>query len=141
MDDWSARMPVQLLKRLDRGVEIVASRLGGSLIPPLFNAAALSTVMLLLTVGSALGQDNRVAVGGTIGASTQPVGTFRLPYLSAGPSGTTWGSVFFVDVAITPTITVGGEVSLASDLTGIQGERAGNGSNDWTTSHHDTLFS
>jgi len=49
--------------------------------------------------------------------------------------------VIFVDASVIPAIGIGGEVSLAGDISGTQQERAFGGSNDLVSRHHDTVFS
>ena len=44
------------------------------------------------------------------------------------------------DVAVGSHVSVGGEMSLASDISGIQSERVPGGSNHLVSDHHDSIF-
>jgi hypothetical protein len=85
--------------------------------------------------------DAQIAVGAGVGQSTQEAGASDGPYLGPGFGGTSVASVIFVDAALKPTISLGGEVSLAGDITGSQFERVPGGSNALVSQHHDTVFS
>jgi len=86
-------------------------------------------------------EEPQITVGAGVGQSTQDAGHDDLPYLGPGFGGTSVASVIFVDAALTPTISVGGEVSLAGDIIGSQSQRATGGSNAFVSRHHDTVFS
>jgi len=83
----------------------------------------------------------QITVGAGIGQSTQEAGDSDQPYLGPGFGGTSVASVVFVDAAITSTISLGGEVSLAGDITGTQYERGTGGGYTLLSQHHDTVFS
>jgi hypothetical protein len=69
------------------------------------------------------------------------VGASDSPYLGPGFGGTSFCSVLFVDADLRPAVTVGGEVSVAGDITGSQRERVVGGSNTLLSEHHDTVVS
>jgi hypothetical protein len=46
-----------------------------------------------------------------------------------------------IDAAIGAHVSVGGEVSLAGDISGTQNQRASGGNNHFVSDHHDTVFS
>jgi hypothetical protein len=80
-------------------------------------------------------------VGATLGFSTQPMGASDSPYLGPGFGGTSVCSVLFVDADVSPAVTVGGEISVARDITGSQRERVPEGGNTLLSEHHDTVVS
>jgi hypothetical protein len=85
--------------------------------------------------------DSWITVGAAVGLSTQAAGDSDRPYLGPGFGGTSLSSIIFVDAALNSAISVGGEVSLAADITGSQDERVSGGSNALLSQHHDTIFS
>src|SRR5262245_52712106 len=69
-----------------------------------------------------------IAVAATLGLSSQAKGDSDLPYL--GPpfgGGTSLAGVLFVDVDVNARLSVGGEVSLGSELHVNQQQRASGG--------------
>jgi len=82
-----------------------------------------------------------IAVAATLGLSSQTKGDSDLPYLGPGFGGTSLGGLVFVDVDVSARISVGGEVSLGSELKGNQQQRASGGTNTLRSRHHDTIFS
>jgi hypothetical protein len=82
-----------------------------------------------------------IAVAATVGLSSQTKGDSDLPYLGPPFGGTSLGGVFFVDVDVSARLSVGGEVSLGSELKGSQQQRASGGTNILASRHHDTIFS
>ena len=100
---------------------------------------AIATVALLsLTAGEVHAQ---VLAGAALGASHQAAGNSDSSYLGPGFGGTSLAGIVMIDVGVGRRTTVGGEVSLAGDITGTQNQRAPGGSNRFVSSHHDTVFS
>jgi hypothetical protein len=82
-----------------------------------------------------------IAVAATLGLSSQTKGDSDLPYLGPPFGGTSLGGMVFVDVDVRARLSVGGEVSLGSELKGNQQQRASSGTNSLRSRHHDTIFS
>jgi hypothetical protein len=82
-----------------------------------------------------------IAVAATLGLSSQAKGDSDLPYLGPPFGGTSVGGMLFVDVDVSARLTVGGEVSLGSELKGSQQQRASGGTNLLRSRHHDTILS
>jgi hypothetical protein len=82
-----------------------------------------------------------IAVGATLGLSLQPEGASDQPYLGPGFGGISLGGVMFIDVDLNARVSVGGEVSLGSEVRGDQQQRVAGGSNSFSSRHHDTIFS
>lgn len=68
-------------------------------------------------------------------------GASDLPYLGPPFGGTSTAVLGMVDVAIASHVTVGGEMSLASAITGMQSQRASGGTNAFVSDHRDSVFS
>jgi hypothetical protein len=83
----------------------------------------------------------QVAVGAAVGLSTQPTGASDQPYLGPGFGGTSFSTVIFVDGPERSTVTVGGEMSLAADISGAQSQRSSEGIFSFQSEHHDTIYS
>jgi hypothetical protein len=86
----------------------------------------LEALVMLLT---AIGACAQVSLSAAVGASTQASGASDLPYLGPPFGGTSTAVLGMVDVAIASHVTVGGEMSLASAITGMQSQRASGGTN------------
>ena len=87
------------------------------------------------------GAEPPISLGATLGLSSQPKGDSDLPYLGPGFGGSTVGGMLFVDAHARDRISVGGEVSLGSEVKGDQQQRASGGTNILKSRHHDTIFS
>jgi hypothetical protein len=85
--------------------------------------------------------DAQVIVGAAVGQSHQAEGKSDSPYLGPGFGGSSLAGIGMVDVPIGPHVSVGGEVSLAADISGTQNQRASGGNNHFVSDHHDTVFS
>jgi hypothetical protein len=85
--------------------------------------------------------DAQVAVGAALGQSHQAEGKSDSPYLGPGFGGSGLAGIGTIDVAIRPRVAVGGEVSLAADISGTQNQRANGGNNHFVSEHRDTVFS
>jgi hypothetical protein len=83
----------------------------------------------------------QVSIGVAVGLSHQEAGAGDSPYLAPGFGGTGLSGIGMFDAAIHPRVSLGGEISLAGDITGQQTERAASGSNVLTSQHHDTIYS
>jgi hypothetical protein len=82
-----------------------------------------------------------VAVAATLGLSSQTKGDSDLPYLGPPFGGTTVSGMLFLDVDVSARLSVGGEVSLGSELKGGQQQRVSAGTNILRSRHHDSIFS
>ena len=102
-----------------------------------FLAAALVVCASLALPTNAKAQ---VAIGATVGKSTQESGASDSPYLGPGFGGTSAASVILVDVDVAPTVSVGGELSMARNISGLQRQRVSGGDNEFLARHHDTLI-
>jgi hypothetical protein len=85
--------------------------------------------------------DAQVSIGVAVGLSHQEAGASAAPYLGPGFGGTSRSGIGMFDAAINPRVSIGGEISLAADITGQQTEQAASGSNSLTSQHHDTIYS
>ena len=83
----------------------------------------------------------QVTLGATAGLSTQSAGASEQPYLYPPFGGTSFSSVIFVDGTASSTVTVGGEVSLAANISGSQFQRSSVGIYSFVSDHHDSIFS
>ena len=80
-------------------------------------------------------------VGATVGISTQGAGDSDMPYLGPPFGGTSLTSIVMLDVPVGRTVSVGGEASLASSISGEQSARVAEGSAQFVSSHRDTIVS
>jgi hypothetical protein len=83
----------------------------------------------------------QATVGVTVGGSSQAAGKSDRPYLGPPFGGTSRAIVGNVDLPIGRNACVGGEISLAGDISGVQSQRALNGNNTVVSTHHDSVFS
>ena len=83
----------------------------------------------------------QVTVGAALGQSVQSAGASDNPHLEPGFGGTSLAGVGMIDVAIRPRVSIGGEISLAGDISGAQRQRVIGGDNALLSDHHDTIFS
>jgi len=83
----------------------------------------------------------QIAVGITVGPSVQPNGDSDAPRLRPGLGGTTIGGVTFLDAALGNHLSLGGEVSLGTDLKGGQIRSTSTALTGLSTRHRDTVFS
>ena len=79
--------------------------------------------------------------GVTVGLSSVPAGDTDRPYLGPGFGGSALGGLLFMHRGIRDRLSVGGEASMAADITGRQQQRVIGGANNLTSRHHDTVFS
>jgi hypothetical protein len=103
-------------------------------------AVIVATVIALIGFFSA-SVDAQVSVGAALGQSHQAEGKSESPYLGPGFGGSSLAGIGMVDVAIRSRVSVGGEVSLAADISGTQNQRAAGGNNHFVSDHRDTVFS
>lgn len=103
-------------------------------------AVIVATVIALIGFFSA-SVDAQVSVGAALGQSHQAEGKSDSPYLGPGFGGSSLAGIGMVDVAIGSRVSVGGEVSLAADISGTQNQRAPGGNNHFVSDHRDTVFS
>ena len=101
----------------------------------------IAVAVISLFCLSAAEVDAQVTVGAALGQSHQGAGASDLPYLGPGFGGTSLAGVGMIDVAIGSRASVGGEISLAGDISGAQNERVPGGGNTLVSAHHDTVFS
>jgi hypothetical protein len=103
-------------------------------------AAMVASVIALMGFSSA-DVDAQVVVGAAVGQSHQAEGKSDSPYLGPGFGGSSLAGIGMVDLPIGSRVSVGGEVSLAADISGTQNQRAPGGNNHFVSDHHDTVFS
>ena len=82
----------------------------------------------------------QIAVGVTVGFSSQQPGDSDRPYLGPGFGGTSVGGVLFIDADVVSRVGLGGEVSLGADIKARQQQRASGGRSELRSRHHDTIF-
>jgi hypothetical protein len=102
---------------------------------------AVAVAALVLAGLAAPEAEAQVTVGAAIGQAHQASGQSDSPYLGPGFGGSSLAGVGMIDVSIQPRVAVGGEVSLAADISGPQSQRAPGGTNVMISEHHDTMFS
>src|ERR1043165_7631841 len=90
---------------------------------------------------SAAPVDAQVIVGATLGQSHQSEGKSDSPYLGPGFGGSSLAAIGMIDAAISSNVSVGGEVSVAGNISGTQNQRASGGTNHFVSDHRDTVFS
>src|SRR5262245_65590779 len=90
----------------------------------------LTAYLICMSVASCAAA--QVAVGGTAGLSAQS---------GTGLSGSSLGGVFFLDRGMSDRLTVGGEASLADEISGRHRQFFQDGAITFDTQHHDSLFS
>ena len=101
------------------------------------SAIVLVTFLLL----NATKANAQVLAAAALGQGYQAAGKSDSPYLGPGFGGTSLAGIGMLDVAAGSRVTIGGEVSLAGDITGTQNQRTSGGSNAFVSAHHDTVFS
>src|SRR5207249_1180363 len=101
-------------------------RCGGRCYPARMNAVILATVIALIGFSSA-SLDAQVIVGAALGQSHQAEGKSDSPYLGPGFGGSSLAGIGMIEVPIGPYVSVGGEASLAADISGTQNQRAAGG--------------
>jgi opacity protein-like surface antigen len=102
---------------------------------------AVAVAALFLAALAAPAADAQVTAGAAIGQAHQAAGQSDAPYLGPGFGGSSLAGLGMIDIAIRPRVSVGGEVSLAGDISGTQTQRASGGTNNFVSAHHDTVFS
>jgi len=101
----------------------------------------VSTLWFVCAPGAGVSAAENTTIGAVLGGSTLPTGRSDQPYLGPGFGGTSLGFVVYAERALHPSISLAGEVSLASAITGSQRQRASGGDNTLMSEHHDTLLS
>jgi hypothetical protein len=96
---------------------------------------------IALGVAPPAGAAAQVSVGAAIGQSRQGEGTSDSPYLGPGFGGSSLAGIGMIDVAARSRASLGGEISLAGDISGNQRQRAPSGTNVLVSDHHDTVIS
>jgi hypothetical protein len=79
--------------------------------------------------------------GVTVGFSSVSAGETDRPYLGPGFGGSSLGGLLFMHRGIRDRVSIGGEASVAADITGRQQQRVVGGANNLTSRHHDMVFS
>ena len=105
------------------------------------SGAARLAILLASIHLAAAGASAQTLVAVAAGASTQGEGESDRPYLGPPFGGTSTAIVVSVTRAAARNLAFGGEVSLASAISGAQSQRASGGSNTFVSEHRDTLFS
>jgi hypothetical protein len=83
----------------------------------------------------------QVAVGGAVGVSTQSAGASDIPSLGPPLSGTSVAALGMIDFALGRHVSIGGEASLASAISGEQAQRTSSNTNAFVSRHTDSIFS
>jgi hypothetical protein len=81
------------------------------------------------------------AIGVAAGASRQEAGASDIPYLGPPFGGTSAAVIGLIDFHLARNMTVGGEGSLATGITGDQSQRTSSTTNAFTSRHSDSVFS
>ena len=102
---------------------------------------AMPALIIWATLISPRAAHAQIGAGLTIGPSLQQKGDSDPINLGSGLGGTTVGGVTFLDAALGSHLSLGGEVSLGSDLKGGQVRLTPIGITSLSTRHKDTVFS
>jgi len=97
----------------------------------------LTAIVIVVAVPGADAQ----TVSGVVGVSNQAAGDSDLPYLGRGFGGTSVAVIGGVDRDFRRHLTIGGEVSTATAITGDQSQRTSGATNAFESRHIDTVFS
>ena len=97
----------------------------------------VTTIVIAVAVPGADAQ----TVGGAVGVSDQAAGDSDLPYLGRGFGGTALALIAGIDRDFRRHLTIGGEVSTASAITGQQSQRTSGATNAFESRHRDTVLS
>jgi hypothetical protein len=95
----------------------------------------------LVLVCASSGLRAQPLVGAAVGFSRQGAGDSDLPYLGPPFGGTSLTSMLMLDVPVAPTVSIGGEASIASSISGEQSARVAEGSAQFVSAHRDTIVS
>jgi hypothetical protein len=98
-------------------------------------------VLASLVLAAATGAQAQMAVSGAVGGSTQSAGASDIPYLGPPFGGTSVAIVGGVDFPIARNVSLGGEASLATAISGDQSRRASIGTSAFLSRHRDSVFS
>jgi hypothetical protein len=137
--DVLTRMRFAELMRVVTGV-----RPGMRCSTPLGLVADQRVVALMLVVGCALCPTSAVAqvrAGAAVGISTQHAGDNDLPRLGLPFGGTSTAIVGSLDRPFKGRLTIGGELSTATAISGDQSERTATATNAFVSRHRDTVIS
>jgi len=83
----------------------------------------------------------QTTIGVAAGASRQEAGASDLPYLGPPFGGTSAAVLGMIDFRVAGIMTLGGEGSLATAITGDQSQRTSTTTNAFTSRHSDSVFS
>jgi hypothetical protein len=83
----------------------------------------------------------QISALGAAGSSTQAAGASDIPYLGPPFGGTSAALLGGADLAIARNVSVGGEASLATAISGDQSQRTSTSTNAFTSRHRDSVFS
>jgi hypothetical protein len=100
--------------------------------------AIVLTSQLVLAVNGARAQ---TTIGVAAGASRQEAGDSDIPYLGPPFGGTSAAVLAMIDFRVAGNMTLGGEGSLATSITGDQSQRTASMTNAFTSRHSDSVFS
>jgi hypothetical protein len=102
-------------------------------------------LLLVLAIGhwsiAVCSAEELSAAGFTVGFSSAAAGETDRPYLGPGFGGSSLGGLLFMQRGIRDRLSVGGEASVAADITGRQQQRVTGGANNLTSRHRDMVFS
>ena len=125
---------------VDATVQPLRSRPSRRCYPAVRRIVTTATLIAIWSLSGA-DADAQVTIGAALGQSHQGAGASDQPYLGPGFSGTAITGIGMVDAAVGSRVSVGGEVSLAGTISGVQSERVSGGSNSLVSEHRDTVFS
>jgi hypothetical protein len=94
--------------------------------------------LLLVPARAARGQ---TTIGVAAGVSRQAAGASDIPFLGAPFGGTSGALIAMVDFRLAGLVTLGGEGSIATAISGDQSQRTSTATNAFTSRHSDSIFS
>jgi hypothetical protein len=101
----------------------------------------IAIVLISLVIVVARDARAQTTIGVAAGASRQAEGASDLPYLGPPFGGTSAAVIGLIDFRLAGAVTLGGEGSLATGITGDQSQRASSTTNAFTSRHSDGVFS
>jgi len=99
----------------------------------------IGIVLMCLVVLAASDARAQTTIGVAAGASRQEAGGSDIPYLGPPFGGTSAAVLGMIDFRLTGNMTIGGEGSLATSITGNQSQRTASATNAFTSRHSDSV--
>src|SRR5438132_9900104 len=97
----------------------------------------IAIILMSLVFVAARDARAQTTIGVAAGASTQAAGAGDLPYLGPGFGGTSAAVIGLIDFRLAGNVTLGGEGSVATGITGDQSQRASSTTNAFVSRHSD----